>query len=110
MKAEIRKDKFYRSRGATTMLLTISCSKCGVHVCTYQKDGTGNLHRLYWDRIMESSEQFHIPPYHKSGSLKELPNLVCSCRNIIAVPMVYKKEGRLALRLIHGSIHKSKIS
>lgn len=109
MKAEIRKDKFYRSRGATTSLFTILCSKCGVRICTYQKDGTGNLHRLYWDRIIEPSEQFNIPAYHKDRTLKELPYLVCSCRNVVGVPMLYKKEGRFALRLIHGSIHKTKL-
>ena len=108
MKDLIKRDKFYRSRGSTATIMSITCSRCNMNICTYQKDGTGNLHRIYLDRIISSESFFKIPEYVRTVSLNELPNLVCSCRNIIAVPMVYKKEGRLAFRLLHGSIHKNK--
>lgn len=107
MKDLIRRDKFYRSRGSTTTVMAIVCSRCNAYICTYQKDGTGNLHRLYIDRILSSEPFFKIPEYKKTILFKELPNLVCSCRNVIAVPMVYKNEKRLAFRLLHGSIHKN---
>lgn len=109
MKELIRRDKFYRSRGSTATIMVITCSRCNKNICTYQKDGTGNLHRIYLDRIISSDPLFKIPGYNKSLSFNDLPNLVCSCRNIIAVPMVYKKEGRLAFRLLRGSIHKNKM-
>ncbi len=105
----IRRDKFYRFRGSTTTIVAIKCSRCNKNICTYQKDGTGNLHRLYLDRIINSDPFFKIPEYNKLVSYKDLPNLVCSCRSPIAVPMVYKKEDRLAFRLLHGSIHKNKV-
>lgn len=109
MKDLIKRDKFYRARGATATILAIFCSRCKTSLCIYQKDGKGNLHRLYLDRIIKSESFFKIPAYNRSVILKGLPNIVCFCRNIIAVPMLYKEEGRLAFRLIHGSINKTKI-
>lgn len=106
MSSIIKKDRFYRARGGTAYVLEISCSNCNTKICTYQKDGTGNLHRLYLDRILESNPEFNIPVYHPALTEKQIPNLVCLCRKLIAVPMVYSKEGRLAFRLIHGTIHK----
>ena len=106
---KIKKDRFYRSRGGSTQLLSIYCSQCGNHICNYQKDGTGNLHRMYLDRIVETNPDFVIPNYQPNLAEKELPNLTCKCKNRIAVPMIYEKENRLAFRLLHGAIHKSKI-
>ena len=105
---KIKKDRFYRSRGGTTELLSITCSQCGEQICSYQKDGAGNLHRMYLDRIIESNPNLVIPDYQANLVEKDLPNLICKCKNKIAVPMTYIKEDRLAFRLLHGSIHKSK--
>ena len=104
----IRKDRFYRKRGGTTEFVLITCSHCEQQVCYYQKDGAGNLHRLYLDRIIEPNPNFAIPNYLTNLVEKDLPNLICKCKNKIAVPMTYTKENRLAFRLLHGSIHKSK--
>lgn len=109
MDLKTKKDKFYRSRGGTTNVIEILCASCNTSICKYQKDGTGNLHRLYLDRLLESNQAFKIPEYHPSITEKDLPNLVCICRELIAVPMIYSKEDRLAFRLIHGSIHKKQI-
>ncbi len=98
---KIKKDRFYRSRGGTTELYDIVCSNCHKNFCLYQKDGKGNLLRLYKDRILRLYElKVVVKPEQK--------NLVCSCRNIIAVGMYYKKEGRLAYRLIKGRYNKVK--
>lgn len=34
-------------------MLLIACQKCGSAICTYQKDGPGNLRRMYIDRMSE---------------------------------------------------------
>ena len=69
----------------------------------YQKDGTGSLKRTYLDRICNSQE-FEKLQYF---SFAELPQLVCSaCGERIGVPMVYKKENRLAFRLKEGMVKK----
>lgn len=94
---KIKKDKYRKSRGGTSMIYELSCSKCNKSLLKYQKDGVGTLLRLYVDRIIE--------PLFDPDS-----NLVClGCRNIIGIPMVYKSEKRAAFRLIRGSYSKLKL-
>jgi len=73
----------------------------------YQKDGTGNLFRLYLDRIHAPETLAQI-----RGSVhgsKKFTGLVCSrCNTSIGVPMVYQREGRPAFRLVPGAIVKQK--
>ncbi len=93
MRAKFKRDQFRRSRGGTSKLLDISCSKCGAHVCFYQKDGPGMLKRMYLDRII--------------GITKFEKNLTClNCAQIIGTEMVYEKENRAAYRLQIGAITK----
>jgi hypothetical protein len=47
-------DKFRANRPQWTRIKNISCEKCKAHVCFYQKDGPGELRRMYIDRILES--------------------------------------------------------
>ncbi len=91
---KLKKDKYSRARGGTSQLLDISCASCKVHLVTYQKDGPGSLLRMYLDRMEPT-----------------LPhtNLVCVCGALIATPMVYKPESRLALRMVKGSFAKKKV-
>ena len=49
---KFKKDKYASNRGGTSVLLEISCEHCGEHVCYYQKDGPGQLKRMYCDRIV----------------------------------------------------------
>ncbi len=92
---KIKKDKYRKSRGNTSKILDISCV-CGNHVCYYQKDGPGQLKRMYLDRI------FDIPD-SKS-------HLKCEkCKKLIGTPMIYKKENRPALRAIRGTTTKKQI-
>lgn len=90
-----KNDKYKKVRGGYSRLIDISCEHCGKHLFFYQKDGPGILKRMYIDRISES------------GDLKLDANLTCpKCRRILAVPIIYEKENRPALRLFVGAITK----
>lgn len=76
-------------------MLDISCEHCGRHLFYYQKDGPGILKRMYLDRIFESD------------GIKLDTNLICpQCKRLLAVPIIYEKENRPALRLFVGAITK----
>lgn len=106
IKYKIKKDKYYRARGGTAQFLELSCGKCGNYIALYQKDGPGNLLRLYVDRIIESDFGIKLQSFVNKS---DLPVFKCSkCDNIVGVPMIYEQEKRLAFRLIRGSIKKAK--
>ena len=90
----IKNDKYKKTRGGYSRLLKISCHKYGDYICLYQKDGHGNLRRMYVDRINASKV---------SVQRKDL-----SCKNgdLLGVRMIYKKEQRPAYRLFVDSITK----
>lgn len=74
-------------------MLDISCEKCESHICHYQKDGPGILKRLYLDRI--------------TGLVTDSEKLTClSCKEVLGIKIVYKKEDRPAYRLFAGSTTK----
>lgn len=80
-------------------MLDVKCAKCNTHLFYYQKDGPGILKRTYLDRII--------------GAKIGKTNLVCSkCKELLGVPIIYKKENRPAIRLFEGSVTKkiSKLS
>ena len=89
-----KNDKYKKARGGYSRLLNICCEKCTNHICFYQKDGPGILKRMYLDRI--------------SGvSLNSKTNLTCTnCKELLGVPIIYKKEKRHAYRLFVGSVTK----
>ena len=92
-KANLKNDKYRRTRGGHSRLLDLSCSKCGAHLFYYQKDGPGILKRTYLDRIV--------------GSKIGKSNLVCpKCKELLGVPIIYKKENRPAIRLFEGAVSK----
>lgn len=91
---EFKKDKYKRARGGYSRLLKISCSKCGTLLCHYQKDGPGDLKRMYVDRISDV----------KFVAGKQL---VChKCKQVVGVKYVYEKENRPAYRLFVGAVAK----
>ena len=91
---KFKNDKFRRNRGGYTRLLKISCEKCASLVCLYQKDGPGNLRRMYIDRITEPAV---------SISRKDLS---CPNGHLLGVKIIYDKEKRGAFRLFSDSIKK----
>lgn len=89
---KLKSDKYSRSRGGNSKLIKIICSSCNKELLNYQKDGIGNLRRLYVDRI------------HENFNSKDLR---CkNCKNLIGVLIVYKKENRPAYRLVSGTFIK----
>ncbi len=87
-------DRYKKDRGGYSRLLKISCYKCGEPICLYQKDGPGNLRRMYVDRITE-------PKVSISNK-----DLTCSKNHLLGVRIIYEKEDRLAFRLFVDSVIK----
>lgn len=91
---KFKSDKYRKNRGGYTRLLQINCEKCNSSVCLYQKDGPGNLRRMYVDRIIDPVV---------SISRKDLS---CSKGHLLGVKIIYKKEDRPAFRLFVDSVVK----
>lgn len=90
------KDRYRENRGGYARFLNIFCDSCGAYLLLYQKDGPGELKRMYLDRIF-APKILHS----KSGKF------VCpSCKKIIGTFYIYEKEKRHAIRLYQGSILK----
>lgn len=89
-----KNDKFKRARGGYSRMLQISCEKCNAKICKYQKDGPGNLRRMYIDRIFES----------KISITND--TLSCPNKHILGMRIIYQKEKRPAFRLFVDSIIK----
>jgi hypothetical protein len=94
MKSVFKNDRYKKNRGGYSRLLMISCQKCGTGICLYQKDGPGNLRRMYIDRILEPKT---------SISRKDL---TCPKGHLLGVKIVYEKEKRPAFRLFVDSVVK----
>lgn len=93
MKTDLKNDRYRRTRGGHSRVLDLSCAKCKTHLFYYQKDGPGILKRIYIDRILKS----------KTGRT----NPACpKCKELLGVPIIYKKEDRPAIRLFAGAVSK----
>ena len=91
---ELKKDTYKAARGKYSRIIDLHCRICGNKIATYQKDGPGNLRRLYLDRIIEP---------------KKLPKnkITCSrCEEDIGTIYVYKKENRKAFKLYQDALVK----
>jgi len=109
MDYQIRKNKFTKARGGTAKFILLSCGACGKNIILYQKDGEGQLVRLYLDKITAPQNLVDIVSNYNTKS--EMSGLFCPiCGKLLAVPMVYEKEKRLAFRIIHGQIVKKKMT
>ena len=93
-KTILKHDKYKKARGGYSRLLTISCQKCNEVICLYQKDGPGDLKRMYIDRISES----------KIALTRK--DLSCNNSHLLGVKMIYEKEDRPAFRLFVGAVAK----
>ena len=93
-KSSFKNDKYKKVRGGYSRLLKISCQKCSENICFYQKDGQGNLRRMYIDRIIDPKV---------SISKKDLS---CPKGHLIGVKIIYEKEKRPAFRLFVDSVIK----
>ncbi len=103
----LKSDKFKKARGGYSRLLEVCCNKCKTRLCYYQKDGRGNLVRLYLDRMLQAE---HFSRYRESP-LKQVPQLICHhCKDHLGAPMIYEKEQRLAYRLFACAFTKRIVS
>lgn len=93
-RATFKNDRYRRTRGGYSRLLRISCQKCAAPICLYQKDGAGNLRRMYVDRIVEP----RVPLMRK--------DLSCPNGHLLGVKIIYDKEKRPAFRLFVDSVAK----
>ena len=91
---KLKNDRYKKNRGGYSRLLEISCEKCGSLICLYQKDGPGNLRRMYVDRIIEPAV------------LISKKDLRCPKDHLLGVKIIYEKEKRLAFRLFVESVIK----
>lgn len=91
---KLRQDKYRNTRGGYSRILDISCRKCENHICYYQKDGPGNLRRMYIDRIIDSKAAL----FRKDFS--------CPNGHLLGVKIIYDKEKRPAFRLFVDSVVK----
>ena len=94
MKQVLKNDKYRKTRGGYSRLLSISCEKCGSNICIYQKDGPGNLRRMYLDRIIDPKI---------SLSRKDLS---CPKGHLLGVKIIYEKEKRPAFRMFVDAVKK----
>ena len=52
MNFKFKKDEYKNARGTHSRVVNLYCRKCKNLLAIYQKDGPGNLRRLYLDRIL----------------------------------------------------------
>jgi len=77
--------------------LDILCSQCGAFILRYQKKGSGQLIKLYLDRIIEPDSLARL-----KSSKSDLPSLSCAeCGNRIGLA----HEGG-TYRMIKGSFRR----
>ena len=95
-KFTLKNDKYRKARGGYSRFLNIFCDSCGEYLALYQKDGPGELKRMYLDRVFAPKI-----PASKTGAF------TChACKKIIGTFYTYKKETRPAIRLYQGSVSK----
>lgn len=91
----LKNDKYKKARGGYSRLLNIACQKCGGFICQYQKDGAGNLRRMYIDRILSPKVSI------------ARKDLTCAKGHLLGVKIIYEKEKRPAFRIFVDSVTKN---
>jgi hypothetical protein len=92
----LKKDTYRKNRGGYSRFCNIFCDSCDAHLSLYQKDGPGELKRMYLDRIFGQEISFFVNK-----------DFTChSCKKIIGTFYMYEKEKRPAIRLYQGSVLK----
>jgi len=103
MNFEFKKDKYKSARGTHSRLINLHCGVCGNLFAIYQKDGPGNLKRIYMDRIFFPKKLTNL----QNKPLNQIPTLKCpKCKEDIATPYIYKKENRKAFKVYEDMIIK----
>lgn len=98
-----KRDKYKSARGGYSRMLNLHCHKCNTIFAEYQKDGPGNLRRLYMDRIAAPGRLVGL----EKKSIKSIPPIKCpKCGSIVGMPYIYEKENRKAFRVFQDALVK----
>ena len=84
--------------------LDIDCGNCGTFIVRYRKEGSGQLIRLYLDKVLQPKSLVALKSNERKSNLPVLTYPKCS--NPIGHPMEHKGN-HLAYRMIKGSFKKS---
>lgn len=99
----LKRDKYKSKRGGHSRLCDIHCRACNQFTLVYQKDGPGNLLRLYMDRISEPASLTGL----EHIDIDKIEMLRCSgCNKLLGTPYIYEKERRKAFRLHTNAVIK----
>jgi hypothetical protein len=102
MKLRFKEDLYTKNRKNYSEFLNLYCRKCGTYIAKYQKDGPGELLRIYIDRIIDNKElhQFKIDK-----------KMTCSrCKRLLGLGYLYPKEQRPAYILFQDAIIKKPLN
>lgn len=101
-----KRDFYSNARGKYSRCINVCCRKCNNLILTYQKDGPGNLRRLYFDRIFSPNNLVNL----QNKKLENISYLKCSkCKELLGIPYVYKKEKRKSFKLFQDVVVKKLI-
>ena len=89
------RDQYRKHRGDYSRFLHIYCDSCEKPLFLYQKDGPGELKRMYIDRILAPKV------IYKKGDF-----IYPHCSKVRGTCYIYEKEKRKAIRLYQGAIIK----
>jgi hypothetical protein len=102
-KPQFKSDQYRKARGGYSRFLDVICEHCSTKVLIYQKDGPGELRRLYMDRIFAPEKLVSL----QNNSLEKISDLTCpKCKRVLGIPYIYEKEKRKAFRLFVGAVKK----
>ena len=100
---DFKRDKYRKSRGNYSRVLELSCRVCKNKIANYQKDGAGNLRRMYLDRIIAPPKLANL----SNNAIASIHPLRCPhCKEDLGTPYVYKKEQRKAFKVYQDAIKK----
>ncbi|HSQ97998.1 MAG TPA: hypothetical protein VLL98_04750 [Rickettsiales bacterium] len=95
---KFKQDIYTKNRGNYSEYLNLYCRKCGYKIAKYQKDGPGNLLRIYVDRITENNGLLNFEIDKK---------MICpNCERLLGLGYLYPKEKRPAYILFQDTIIK----
>ncbi len=97
-KLEFKNDIYTKNRKNYSESLNLYCRKCNEYIAKYQKDGSGDLLRIYVDRIINNETicKFKIDK-----------KLICpNCKRLLGLGYLYPKEQRPAYILFQNTIIK----
>ena len=99
----LKKDEFSQARGSYSRIVNILCRKCKTLIAVYQKDGPGNLRRMYMDRIYDPLNLVKL----KEKPIEKIPELKCHhCKRILGTPFFYEKDKRKTYRMYQDAVIK----